>query len=202
MYFHSFISIRGCALFSLWNSPHHGRPKTVETKGSNVGYNKISKYYIPWLKLALLSLVAGKIAGRWGLRRTLFRSVHFFLIRNILMVFFWIKIWCVRRFKFSHFLKNYNRCYVCIKGGPSSSVSWDHIFTSLNQYYASLRRETPSSTDMSHSYRSQLRTITPQELEGLIAVLQLTRRVITEVSSFLFICILIDMQHSTPQPSP
>ena len=42
MYFHSFISIRGCALFSLWNSPHHGRPKTVETKGSNVRYNKIN----------------------------------------------------------------------------------------------------------------------------------------------------------------
>ena len=42
MYFHSFISIRGCALFSLWNSPNHGRHKTVETKGSNVRYNKIN----------------------------------------------------------------------------------------------------------------------------------------------------------------
>ena len=42
MYFHSCISIRGCALFSLWNSPHHGRPKTVENKESNVWYNKIN----------------------------------------------------------------------------------------------------------------------------------------------------------------
>ena len=42
MYFHSLRSIRGCALFSLWISPHHGRPKTVENKGSNVRYNKIN----------------------------------------------------------------------------------------------------------------------------------------------------------------
>ena len=42
MYFHSCISIRGCALFSLWNSSHYGRPKTVENKGSNVRYNKIN----------------------------------------------------------------------------------------------------------------------------------------------------------------
>ena len=42
MYFHSCISIRGRALFSLWNSPNHGRPKTVEYEGSNVRYNKIN----------------------------------------------------------------------------------------------------------------------------------------------------------------
>ena len=42
MYFHSCRSIRGCALFSLWISPHHGRPKTVENKGSNIRYNKIN----------------------------------------------------------------------------------------------------------------------------------------------------------------
>ena len=36
------MSIRDCALFSLWNYPHHGRPKTVENKGSNVRYNKIN----------------------------------------------------------------------------------------------------------------------------------------------------------------
>ena len=42
MYFHSCRSIRSCALFSLWISPHHGRPRTVENKGSNVRYNKIN----------------------------------------------------------------------------------------------------------------------------------------------------------------
>ena len=49
MYFHSCISIRGCALFSLWNSPHHGRHKTVENKGSNVRYNKINITFPAWV---------------------------------------------------------------------------------------------------------------------------------------------------------
>ena len=29
-------------IISLWISPHHGRPKTVENKGSNVRYDKIN----------------------------------------------------------------------------------------------------------------------------------------------------------------
>ena len=41
MYFHSFIHKRLC-IVSLWNSPRHGRPKTVENKGSNVRYSKIN----------------------------------------------------------------------------------------------------------------------------------------------------------------
>ena len=54
MYFHSCISIsclsiRGCALFSLWNSPHHGRLKTVENKGSKIRYNKINITFPDWL---------------------------------------------------------------------------------------------------------------------------------------------------------
>ena len=49
MQFHSYISIRACALFSLWNSPHHGRPKTVENKGSNVRYNKINIRFSDWV---------------------------------------------------------------------------------------------------------------------------------------------------------
>ncbi|XP_045195259.2 nuclear pore complex protein Nup205-like [Mercenaria mercenaria] len=70
-------------------------------------------------------------------------------------------------------------CYYLIKnnGSTSSTVSWDHIFTSLNQYYNSLRRESPHSSDPSTSYRLHSRVITPQELEGLVMVLQLVRRV-------------------------
>ena len=49
MYFHACISIRGCALFSLWTGPHHGRPKTVENKGSNVRYNKINITFPDWV---------------------------------------------------------------------------------------------------------------------------------------------------------
>ena len=36
-------------LFSLWNSPHHGRPKTVENEGSNVQYNKINVTFPDWV---------------------------------------------------------------------------------------------------------------------------------------------------------
>ena len=38
-----------CASFSLSNSPHHGRPKTVETKGSNVRYNEINITFSDWV---------------------------------------------------------------------------------------------------------------------------------------------------------
>ncbi|XP_061177614.1 nuclear pore complex protein Nup205-like isoform X2 [Saccostrea echinata] len=62
-------------------------------------------------------------------------------------------------------------------GGPASAVSWQHIFLSLNQYYASLRREVPSGADMSHMglRGPHPRGITPQELEGLVVVLKLCR---------------------------
>ncbi|CAG2238144.1 NUP192 [Mytilus edulis] len=57
-------------------------------------------------------------------------------------------------------------------GGPSSSVSWNHIFVSLNQYYSSLRRETPTSSEVSQR-APHIRGITLKELEGLISVLRL-----------------------------
>ncbi|XP_063402892.1 nuclear pore complex protein Nup205-like [Mytilus trossulus] len=57
-------------------------------------------------------------------------------------------------------------------GGPSSSVSWNHIFVSLNQYYSSLRRETPTSSEVSQR-APHIRGITLKELEGLVSVLRL-----------------------------
>ena len=45
------ISIRDCALYSLWNSFHHGRHKKVENKGSNVRYNKINITFPDWVKV-------------------------------------------------------------------------------------------------------------------------------------------------------
>ncbi|KAJ8314739.1 hypothetical protein KUTeg_006889 [Tegillarca granosa] len=63
-------------------------------------------------------------------------------------------------------------------GGPASSVSWNHIFTSLNQYYTSLRREMPTSAETSHVLRApHSRGITAQEIEGLVAVLKLTKTI-------------------------
>ena len=38
-------------IISLLNSPHHGRPKTVENKGSNVRYNKINITLSDWVKV-------------------------------------------------------------------------------------------------------------------------------------------------------
>ena len=56
IFIHECISIRGCALFSLWNFPHHGRPKTVENKGSNVRYNKINT--APRLIITFLGMIS------------------------------------------------------------------------------------------------------------------------------------------------
>ena len=36
-------------VFSLWNPPHHGRPKTVESKGSIARYNKIKVTFPDWV---------------------------------------------------------------------------------------------------------------------------------------------------------
>lgn len=62
-----------------------------------------------------------------------------------------------------------------------STVSWDHFFNSLHQYYSGLRQEAPLSTDMAHVYRHSAggsglaggTGITPQEVAGLVAWLRL-----------------------------
>ena len=33
----------------FWNSLHHGRPKTVENKGSSIRYNKINITFSDWV---------------------------------------------------------------------------------------------------------------------------------------------------------
>ena len=62
-------------------------------------------------------------------------------------------------------------------------MSWDHFFESLQQYYTSMRRETPGTREMAGPpFRSPpVRAITPQELEGLCALLVLTRTVAEQV---------------------
>jgi hypothetical protein len=69
-------------------------------------------------------------------------------------------------------------------GGSASTVSWDHFFESLQRYYGGMRRETPSAREMSGGapFRPPpVRAITPQELEGLCAVLELTRTIAEQV---------------------
>ncbi|KAK2179080.1 hypothetical protein NP493_515g00009 [Ridgeia piscesae] len=62
-------------------------------------------------------------------------------------------------------------------GGQVSTVSWDHFFVSLNHYYMSLRQEVPPAGDMTHLYRHYTKGITPQEVDGLAAVLTLICRI-------------------------
>ncbi|XP_059166343.1 nuclear pore complex protein Nup205-like isoform X2 [Physella acuta] len=64
-----------------------------------------------------------------------------------------------------------------VNGGQANPVSWDHIFGSLHQYYASLRQEAYTMSD-TVPYRSTTpRSMTPQELEAVCAVLKLTRHI-------------------------
>jgi len=70
-------------------------------------------------------------------------------------------------------------CVSLVGGAGMGTVSWDHFFTSLNQYYIGLRQSVP------HHHAAPMsgqRTITPQEVEGLRAVLHLIGAVVRQVS--------------------
>jgi nuclear pore complex protein Nup205 len=74
-------------------------------------------------------------------------------------------------------------CFNLLKSNVgSSTVSWDHFFNSLHQYFANLRQESQYST-MDTIYRVAARPMTrgisPAEVYGLVSVL----RLITSVSS-------------------
>ncbi|KAG5873933.1 hypothetical protein JTB14_014533 [Gonioctena quinquepunctata] len=62
----------------------------------------------------------------------------------------------------------------------SANLSWDHFFMSFSQYYNNLRQETPPQADT--VYRNRVgyhKGVSPQEREGLHAVLLLIRTVAT-----------------------
>ncbi|XP_021914767.1 nuclear pore complex protein Nup205 isoform X2 [Zootermopsis nevadensis] len=61
--------------------------------------------------------------------------------------------------------------------GNSVNVSWDHFFQSLNRYYSNLRQELPPTTDTVYRHRNYPRGITPQEIQGLQAVLAVIRTI-------------------------
>ena len=67
-------------------------------------------------------------------------------------------------------------------------VSWDHIFSSLHQYFSSLRQELANDSadqrfgGMTAPRNAQPRDITEQELDGLIAVCKLITKVADQVS--------------------
>ena len=64
------------------------------------------------------------------------------------------------------------------------TVSWDHFFTSLNQYYVGLRQSVPHGGAAFHHAGAPVpgpRSITPQEVDGLKAVLCLIQTVVCQV---------------------
>ncbi|KAJ3662888.1 hypothetical protein Zmor_007206 [Zophobas morio] len=70
-------------------------------------------------------------------------------------------------------------CFNMLKQvGPqlTSTLSWDHFFSSFAQYYNNLRQELPPVTDTVYR-NTYLKGVSPQELEGLHAVLLLIRTI-------------------------
>ena len=94
-----------------------------------------------------------------------------------------------------NFFINWNG-FLWFTGGPSSSVSWNHIFVSLNQYYSSLRRETPTSSEVSQR-APHIRGITLKELEGLISVLRLANVIAEKVNTVVIITELMSVLINT-----
>jgi len=76
---------------------------------------------------------------------------------------------------------------VCVMPGGAGmgTVSWDHFFTSLNQYYVGLRQSVPHGGSSFHHPATAPppapRSITPQEVDGLKAVLRLIATVVRQV---------------------
>lgn len=60
----------------------------------------------------------------------------------------------------------------------NSAITWDHFFMSFAQYYTNLHQEVPSVTDTMYRRRNIFhKGITPQEIEGMHAVLAVIRTV-------------------------
>ena len=64
-------------------------------------------------------------------------------------------------------------------GMQESNLSWDHFLTALSKYFQNLRVEQPAAIESIYRSSRSTRAITPQELEGLVAVLELLATVAT-----------------------
>lgn len=65
-------------------------------------------------------------------------------------------------------------------GSQVSIVSWDHFFSTLHRYYGNLHEGVPANADLRFAYPQRMHSkgITPQEVQGLIAVLHLISQVV------------------------
>lgn len=57
-------------------------------------------------------------------------------------------------------------------------ISWDHFFSSLHRYFNNLRQESLPVPDTIYRHKPLTKGITPREVQGLQAVLKLTRTVV------------------------
>ena len=62
-------------------------------------------------------------------------------------------------------------------GNQESNLSWEHFLMALSKYYQNLRVEQPAMESIYRSSRG-IRAITPEELEGLVVVLELIAAVV------------------------
>ncbi|KAL3317435.1 hypothetical protein Ciccas_003906 [Cichlidogyrus casuarinus] len=60
-----------------------------------------------------------------------------------------------------------------------SLISWEHFLASLHQYYEHLCQSMEQNPDDATNSGARCRNIQPEEMDGLIAVLQLIRRVVS-----------------------
>lgn len=70
--------------------------------------------------------------------------------------------------------------FLRVNSQPASQVSnlaWEHFMTALSQYYNNLRHEEPNAMDTMYRVRGAPKGITPQEVQGLLAVVQLVTTV-------------------------
>lgn len=73
-------------------------------------------------------------------------------------------------------------CFNLLRSTANSTMSWDHFFTSIKQYYVDLRQDGGLPGGMSAHQRSPAsHGITLEEQKGLEAVLRITERVAAQV---------------------
>uniref|UniRef100_A0A336MB53 CSON014651 protein n=1 Tax=Culicoides sonorensis TaxID=179676 RepID=A0A336MB53_CULSO len=61
----------------------------------------------------------------------------------------------------------------------NTTISWDHFFNSFSKYYANLRQEQNPGTETIYRSRALNRSISPEEIAGLQAVLKVLQAVAT-----------------------
>ncbi|XP_048578619.1 nuclear pore complex protein Nup205 isoform X2 [Nematostella vectensis] len=70
-----------------------------------------------------------------------------------------------------------HHCFNMLKTTANSTVSWDHFFTAIKQYYMDLRQNGSQAGGEIHRAHSPNCSVSQTELEGLEAVLRVTERV-------------------------